>query len=254
MAHRVLVADDSSIVQRVVRLAFDRSDVEIVPAESGAEAIQILEHESIDLVLADSRMPGATGYDVAEFVRSRPAERRIPVVLLAGAFEAIDERRARAAGCDTVLVKPFEPEQLVSVVHGLLGVRAPATAPPPSIRPAADIQDDIWDDVDDRELRWLATEEPDVDDRSRPAVDASGIPGEAVDEALVDRVATRVIERLSDAVVRETTARVVDEVAERLVRQELVERLSDPGLRELVVGIVERLVGEELGRLKEKLR
>ena len=254
MAHRVLVADDSSIVQRVVRQAFEQSDVEIITAENGAEAIEVLERDAPDLVLADTRMPGATGYEVAEVVNRRPAERRIPVVLLTGSFEAIDERRARAAGCDTVLVKPFEPEQLVSVVSGLLGIPPRAKVPPPPIAPRADVEADIWDDVDDRELRWLVTEEPDVDDPSRPGRAASVPRGGTVDEALVERVATRVIERLSDAVVRDTTARIVGEVAERLVRRELGERLSDPGLRELVVGVVERLVGEELGRLKEKRR
>jgi CheY-like chemotaxis protein len=71
-------------------------------------------------------MPERNGYEVAAFVKGNPATAHIPVVLLTGAFEPIDESRARAAGCDGVLVKPFEPQIVIGRVKELLAGKKPA--------------------------------------------------------------------------------------------------------------------------------
>ena len=69
------------------------------------------------------RMPERDGYEVATFIKEDPALAHIPVVLLTGAFEPVDEDRARQVGCDAVLVKPFEPQVVIKPVHELLGGR-----------------------------------------------------------------------------------------------------------------------------------
>jgi len=74
-------------------------------------------------VLADVGMPERDGYEVAEFVKRNPQLANIPVLLLTGAFEPIDETRARAVGCDGVLVKPFEPQMVINRVKDLLAGR-----------------------------------------------------------------------------------------------------------------------------------
>jgi hypothetical protein len=79
-----------------------------------------------DIILADVGMPERNGYEVAAFVKGNPATAHIPVVLLAGAFEPVDEGRARTAGCDGVLVKPFEPQIVISRVKELLAGRQPS--------------------------------------------------------------------------------------------------------------------------------
>ena len=71
-------------------------------------------------MLADVGMPERNGYDVAAFVKSTPEFAHIPVLLLTGAFEPVDEQRARAAGCDGVLAKPFEPHMVIARVKELL--------------------------------------------------------------------------------------------------------------------------------------
>ena len=70
-------------------------------------------------------MPERNGYEVAAFIKGSPTLSHIPVVLLTGAFEPIDESRARAVGCDGVLVKPFEPQMVISRVKDLLAGRRP---------------------------------------------------------------------------------------------------------------------------------
>src|SRR6185436_19428638 len=73
-----------------------------------------------DIVLADVGMPGVDGYQVALHMKQNAASAEVPVLLLTGAFEPIDEERARETGCDGVLVKPFEPRQLIKTVRELL--------------------------------------------------------------------------------------------------------------------------------------
>src|SRR4051812_40209922 len=77
-------------------------------------------------------MPGKTGYEVAEYVKQTPALAHIPVVLLTGAFEPVDQAKATAAGCDGVLSKPFEPQIVIGRVRELLGRSASAAANEPA--------------------------------------------------------------------------------------------------------------------------
>jgi CheY-like chemotaxis protein len=116
----LLLADDSITIQRVIELTFADEDVRVVCAGDGQAAIQKIEVERPDIVLADVGMPSVDGYGVARHVKQSPALRHIPVLLLTGAFEPIDEAKARASGCDGILVKPFESQMLIARVRELL--------------------------------------------------------------------------------------------------------------------------------------
>ena len=125
MPHKLLIADDSITIQRVIELTFADQDVDVIAVGNGRAAIERAEQERPDIVLADAAMPERDGYEVAAFIKSHPDLSHAPVVLLAGAFEPIDEARARAAGCDGVLVKPFEPQMVISRVKELLAGNRP---------------------------------------------------------------------------------------------------------------------------------
>lgn len=140
MPKTVLLADDSLTIQRVVALTFANEDVTIVPVSDGDQAVDSISRSAPDLVLADIGMPGRTGYQVAEFVRSQPTLGAVPVLLLAGAFEPVDEAQARRVGADGVLTKPFEPAVLIGQVNQLLarGRREARSASPiPAATPAS---------------------------------------------------------------------------------------------------------------------
>ncbi len=78
-------------------------------------------------------MPGKNGYEVALYIRNSPKLAHIPVVLLTGAFEPVDQARADDAGCDGVLAKPFEPQQVIGRVKELLArAKRPAEVPVPA--------------------------------------------------------------------------------------------------------------------------
>jgi CheY-like chemotaxis protein len=120
MPKTLLLADDSVTIQRVIELTFANEDVRVVSVGDGRRAVEWFDAEIPDVILADVDVPEVDGYALAEFVKQSPRLRHVPVLLLAGAFEPVDQERVRATGCDGVLVKPFEPQQLVSRVRQLL--------------------------------------------------------------------------------------------------------------------------------------
>jgi CheY-like chemotaxis protein len=120
MAHKLLLADDSVTIQRVIELTFADEDVQVLTAGDGEQAILRVQADRPDIVLADIGMPKRSGYEVAAFVKGHPEFSHIPVLLLTGAFEPVDEARAKAAGSDGVLVKPFEPQHVIARVRELL--------------------------------------------------------------------------------------------------------------------------------------
>ena len=145
---KLLLADDSVTIQRVIELTFADESVDVIAVGDGKAAIERLTSDPPDIVLADVGMPERDGYEVAEHIKGTPQLAHIPVLLLTGAFEPIDDKRAKQIGCDGVLVKPFEPQMVISRVRELLQARrvkkggstapaAPQAAPQPVARPAA---------------------------------------------------------------------------------------------------------------------
>ena len=131
MPDTLLLADDSATIHRVIEMTFAEEDVRVVSVGDGREAIERIAADPPDIVLADTNMPEKDGYDVSAFVKADSALSHIPVVLLTGAFDPVDDERAREVGCDAVLVKPFEPTAVINRVRELLGVpAAPATSVP----------------------------------------------------------------------------------------------------------------------------
>ncbi len=132
MPATLLLADDSVTIQRVIEMTFADEDVRVVTVGDGREAIERIVADPPDIVLADTNMPEKDGYEVSAFVKAESARSGIPVVLLTGAFEPVDDQRAREVGCDAVLVKPFEPTAVLTRVRELLGL------PPDAGTPAAE--------------------------------------------------------------------------------------------------------------------
>ncbi len=132
--HTLLVADHSQTVQRIVEMACAGEGLEVVAVADGETAIARINEQPPDIILADIGMPRRNGYEVAAFVKGRADLAHIPVVLLAGMFEAADESRARNLGCAEVLVKPLKPQLLMECVRHWLQTAPPAlavTAAPP---------------------------------------------------------------------------------------------------------------------------
>ncbi|HYM63026.1 MAG TPA: response regulator [Thermoanaerobaculia bacterium] len=136
MPKRILLADDSITIQKVVELTFSDGDYEVTAVNNGAKAIQKLSELRPDIILSDIIMPEKNGYEVCEYVKSHPDLRKIPVVLLTGTFEPFDPDRAEKAGCDAVVTKPFESQSLIHKVEELI-LHSKSAAGPATPAPAA---------------------------------------------------------------------------------------------------------------------
>src|SRR6202167_2091090 len=118
---RILVADDNTNIQKMVVLAFQERGVEVIAVGNGEAAVRRLPDANPDLVLADVFMPVRNGYEVCEFVKKDPRFSHVPVILLVGAFDPLDEKEARRVGADGVLKKPFvPPDPLIAMVMSAL--------------------------------------------------------------------------------------------------------------------------------------
>ena len=138
MPKSLLLADDSVTIQKVVGISFANEDIQITTVDNGRDAVAKARAIRPDIILADVVMPGMSGYEVCEAVKSDPNLRHVPVLLLTGTFEAFDQARATAVGAAGHVAKPFEAQTLVDRVKQLLA-SAPAAAPraPSAPRPAA---------------------------------------------------------------------------------------------------------------------
>ncbi len=162
MSIKILLADDSITIQKVIGIIFGGEEYSLTVVDNGKAAIDKAHDVSPDVLLIDALMPGMSGYEVCEAIRATPALANKPILLLTGSFEPFDEVRAKSCGADDFLAKPFESQQIVTKVKDLyaLGVArsVEASQPEPSPSPLGQLQaaaimvetstgagaDDIW--------------------------------------------------------------------------------------------------------------
>jgi len=113
----ILVADDDSHIRRLIRLYLEKNQFSVVEAADGQEALDILAHTKIDLVIVDVMMPNVDGIELTEDIRSYID---IPILMVTARGESKDKVRGFNAGSDDYLVKPFDPIELVLRVKSLL--------------------------------------------------------------------------------------------------------------------------------------
>ena len=261
----LLLADDSVTIQRVIELTFADEDVRVVSVGDGRRALQWMEREVPDVVLVDVAVPEVDGYALTAAMRQSARLRRVPVLLLAGAFEPVDDGKARQAGADGVLVKPFEPDELVGRVRELVTAAAPADpdlavteatprgrrvhdadtvnvvtpfpsgprpapvpAPPPPTPTAEPAERASWEAPPGADRRERDPTLPSrvalanafsallaAEQSIRPASDATARA--ALSDAMIEDAVRRALVRMTDGMVR----RIVVETAERLIREEI---------------------------------
>jgi two-component system cell cycle response regulator len=119
MTH-VVLADDSQTTRKVVELSLAGEDIELRTFTDGVVAREYLRTHSVDAVLVDASLPSVDGYEICRELKQDPTRSHVPVVLLTRTFEPLDAERARLAGCDGCLTKPFETSSLADLVRSML--------------------------------------------------------------------------------------------------------------------------------------
>lgn len=139
MGTKLLLADDSITIQKVVGIIFAGEEYQLTIVDNGDAALAKARETRPDVLLVDAVMPGRTGYEVCEEIRRDPALTGVPILLLTGAFEPFDEDKARRSGADDFISKPFESQHLIDKVTSLAELgkqrRSAAPAPSPAVAP-----------------------------------------------------------------------------------------------------------------------
>ena len=126
IAIRVLIADDEPNQLELLSYNLGRSEFEVVCAEDGQQALEMIEDHRPDLVILDWMMPNMSGIDVCRTLRGRPETKLLPVILLSARGEEGDRTLGLDIGADDYISKPFSPRELISRVKALLRRSRPA--------------------------------------------------------------------------------------------------------------------------------
>lgn len=156
---KLLLADDSITIRKVVELTFAEEGIDVTAVGSGEEAMQKFVEAQPDIVLVDVNMPEPTGYFICEMIKQDESTRHIPVLLLVGSFEPFDQDLAERVGADGFMVKPFQSiRELVGKVNELLGPEKGPVFPPPE---TSDI-DNLYQDSFSESYRTGDSEKTDI--------------------------------------------------------------------------------------------
>jgi CheY-like chemotaxis protein len=142
---RILLVDDSTQAQRLGERILVAEGFEVVTVSTADSALIRLDDVDPDVVVADTVMPGRTGYDICHYLKLSPRHRHVRVILTAGVLDALDEAEIQRAGADGTLRKPFEASALVAAVKSLADAVAaeqaqraqPGAPPAPAVLPQA---------------------------------------------------------------------------------------------------------------------
>ncbi len=120
MGSKVLLADDSVTIQKVVGIIFANEDYELAIVGNGDAALQKAREIKPDVILVDALMPGKSGYEVCQEIRRDPSLRHTALLLMTGAFDTVDEDKRGQSGADDFITKPFESQSLLDVTARLI--------------------------------------------------------------------------------------------------------------------------------------
>jgi len=117
MSKRILVVEDQEDNRRILRDLLTSVGFQVLEAEDGAQGIAAAEAQRPDLILMDIQMPVMDGYEATRRLKADPALAAIPVIVVTSYALSGDEEKARAAGCDDYITKPYSPRQLLAKVN-----------------------------------------------------------------------------------------------------------------------------------------
>ena len=191
MVKKILVADDSITIQKIVAMAFEKEDAVVEGISNGKEAFERIGDFNPDIVLADVDMPGLTGFELSKKIKADPEFDSVKVLLLASDFEDFNESLFNESGADDHILKPFKSDNIVKKVVDLISKDSAETAV--ELSPADEEGDPVFD-----------LSEADMIEAVEPAEAAVGLSADNVIGQKNE--VTEVIEPAADEIVKSAPA------------------------------------------------
>jgi two-component system cell cycle response regulator DivK len=120
MSTRILIIEDHEDNRKILRDLLTSAAFEVVEATTGEEGVALAETQHPDLILMDIQLPGLDGYEATRRIKANPALRPIPIIAVTSYALSGDDVKAREAGCDAYVTKPFSPRALLAKVREYL--------------------------------------------------------------------------------------------------------------------------------------
>ena len=120
MSKRILVVEDHEDNRRIMRDLLTSAGYEMIEAVTGEDGVALAERERPDLILMDIQLPGLDGYEATRQIKANPALRSIPIIAVTSYALSGDDVKARQAGCDAYVAKPFSPRALLAKIREFL--------------------------------------------------------------------------------------------------------------------------------------
>jgi two-component system cell cycle response regulator DivK len=120
MSKRILVVEDQEDNRQIIRDMLTVADYELIEAENGVEALAAVAKQRPDLILMDIQLPIMDGYETTRRIKADAALNSIPIIAVTSYALSGDEEKARAAGCDDFVTKPYSPRQLLAKIRQYL--------------------------------------------------------------------------------------------------------------------------------------
>ncbi len=120
MKRKILYIDPCNSVRKLVRILLQKAGCEVIEAISAEEAMTILSRLNIALIITDLNIPGMNGIELTQALQSRMPQLRPPILLLTSHLDAAVQKKARAAGIEEWLAKPFDSQNLIQTVTRLI--------------------------------------------------------------------------------------------------------------------------------------
>jgi two-component system cell cycle response regulator DivK len=124
MTKRILVVEDQEDLRGVLRDLLTSSGYIVIEAADGATGIAMAKSDRPSIILMDIQMPVIDGYEATRQIKADPTLTRTPVIAVSSFAMKGDEEKARAAGCDKYVTKPYSPIQLLRMIRGYLADKA----------------------------------------------------------------------------------------------------------------------------------
>ena len=121
MSKKILVVEDTEDNRQILRDLLGMAGYTVVEAQNGAEGVAMAAEHKPDLILMDIQMPVMDGYEATRRIKAEPALKTIPIVAVTSYALSGDEEKAREAGCDAYIAKPYSPRQMLARVREILG-------------------------------------------------------------------------------------------------------------------------------------
>jgi two-component system cell cycle response regulator DivK len=117
MSRRILVVEDHEENRRIMRDLLTSASYEMIEAVTGEDGVTMAERERPDLILMDIQLPGIDGYETTRRIKANPALRAIPIIAVTSYALSGDDVKAREAGCNDYVTKPFSPRALLAKIR-----------------------------------------------------------------------------------------------------------------------------------------